>query len=296
MGQLADPKPSKPGSQGRVRQDIHGISSSPAIRINSSLDGRPLVSAGFPVRQRERLLAAPQDLDGHGMFSKFSIRTKIVSIVCLLLFALAGMGLLAAKSMRSLNATTEDIASNWLPSVKALGELNAGVISYRAALRAHMLAETIEDKEAVEKALEKIVEGNTRIRKSYERMISSAEERALYDDWSKHWQDYKDMATKIMELSRKEAGHLPRAALDLNKQATKIGNEADAILRKDIDLNNKGADDETRTAADTYSSVLTMLAAIVGITVLLGAGISYYVIRDVSAGISAIVKLMRALG
>ena len=40
------------------------------------------------------------------MFSKFSIRTKIVSLVCLLLVALAAQGALSAMSMRSLNADT----------------------------------------------------------------------------------------------------------------------------------------------------------------------------------------------
>ena len=39
----------------------------------------------------------------------------------------------------------------WLPSIRALGELRTGVISYRNVLREHMLAETLEEKEAVGK-------------------------------------------------------------------------------------------------------------------------------------------------
>jgi methyl-accepting chemotaxis protein len=230
------------------------------------------------------------------MFSKFSIRTKIVSLVSLLLLALAGMGWLSATSLRSLNANTEEIASNWLPSIKALGELNAGVVSYRAVLRSHLLAETLEEKTTVEKTLAGIVESNTRIRRAYEPMISTPEERALYDDWSKRWDQFKAISAKVMELSRQEAGHLPRAALDLSKEATKVSLEADAILAKDVELNDKGAAEETRAAKQTYSSVLTMLAVIVGLAILLGAGVSFYVIRDVSAGIASIVEPMQALG
>ena len=141
------------------------------------------------------------------MFMKFAIRTKIICIVSILLLALAGSGLLAASNMRAMNADTHEIATNWLPSLKTLGDFNAGIILYRATLRAHMLAETIEEKDAVEVALEKIVEKNRGIRKSYEAMIATPEERALYNDWAKHWQEYKDIATKVIELSRKEAGH-----------------------------------------------------------------------------------------
>ena len=230
------------------------------------------------------------------MFMKFAIRTKIISVVSVLLLALAGTGFLAARDMRAMNANTNEIATNWLPSVKALGELNVGIVSYRAALRAHLLAETVEEKEAVEKTLEKIVESNDKIRKSYETMIASPQEQALYDDWSKHWQEYKEIATKVLQLSHKEAGHLPREALELNKHASKVGNESDVILNKDIELNNTGAEKETRLAAETCSSALTILAVIVGMATILGAAFSFYVVRDISMGIASIVSPMRALG
>ena len=230
------------------------------------------------------------------MFVRLSIRAKITAVVAVLLVTLVGTGMLAIFKLRALNENTVRIATNWLPSVKTLGELHAGTISYRATVRAHLLAETLEDKLAVEKTLASILENNTKIRASYERMISSPEERALYDDWSKHWQEYKDLIAKVMELSRKEAGHLPREALELNKQAVKLGNESDSMLAKDIALNNSGADKETTTAAETYHSALFMLAAIVGFAVLLGAVVSFYVVRDVSRGIASIVKPMQSLG
>jgi len=113
------------------------------------------------------------------MFSKFSIRAKIVTVVSLLLAALAGM-VPAAKEIQAINGNTAEIATNWLPSVRELGELHAGVISYRATIRAHLIAETIEEKAAVEKTLAGIVENNTAIRKRYETMISGPEERQQF--------------------------------------------------------------------------------------------------------------------
>ena len=65
------------------------------------------------------------------MLAKYSIRAKITAVVALLLVAMTGMGLLAVRNMRAINASTVDIATNWLPSVRALGDLRAGVITYR---------------------------------------------------------------------------------------------------------------------------------------------------------------------
>jgi methyl-accepting chemotaxis protein len=231
------------------------------------------------------------------MFAKLSIRSKIIALVAFLLVAIAGMGLLAVQEMRAMNANTVDIATNWMPSVKILGDLRSGVITYRNVVREHMLAETLEDKLAVEKTLAGVVDGNNKIRATYEPMIVSAEERVLYNDWVKSWEEYKRGTEEVMALSRKEAGKAPHEAHELNtKTVNKISLAADEILKKDIDLNDAGANKATRDAADTFSSAFMMIAAILGAAIVIGAGVSFYVVRDISSGIASIVNPMQALG
>ena len=231
------------------------------------------------------------------MLSKLSIRVKITAVVAILLFAMAGMGLLAVYNMRAINANTVDIATNWLPSVRVLGDLRAGVITYRNVIREHMLGENAEEKAAAEKILATVVEGNTKIREQYEQLITSPEERANYADWSRTWDEYRKGTEQVMALSRKDAGKVAHDAHELNTQkVNKIGIESDNILKKGIDLNNTGADKAKDDAASNYSSALMMLAAILGTAVLAGIGVSFYLIRDVSNGIASIVKPMQALG
>jgi methyl-accepting chemotaxis protein len=241
--------------------------------------------------------ACAQEQETFVMLSRLSIRAKITSVVALLLFAMAGMGLLAVYNMRAINANTVDIATNWLPSVRVLGELRAGVITYRNVVREHMLGETAEDKEAAEKILAGVVESNTKIRQQYEPLVTSPEERALYAEWSKTWDEYKKGTQEVMALSRKNPGHFPHEAHELNsKTVNKIGLDSDTILKKDIDLNNNGADKAKDDAAANYSSALMMLAAILGVAIIAGIAVSFYLVRDVSNGISSIVKPMQALG
>jgi methyl-accepting chemotaxis protein len=210
---------------------------------------------------------------------------------------MAGMGLLAVRNMQAINANTVDIASNWLPSVRVLGELRAGVITYRTVIREHMLAETLDEKLAAEKTLATVIESNTKIRHDYEQLISTPEERALYNDWSKLWEEYKQGTEQVMALSRKAAGQIAHEAHELNaKTVNKIGIEADNILKKDIDLNNTGADKAASDAAGNFTSALAMVAVILGFAVVIGVGVSIYLVRDVSNGIASIVKPMQALG
>ncbi|MGZ3352662.1 MAG: MCP four helix bundle domain-containing protein, partial [Xanthobacteraceae bacterium] len=231
------------------------------------------------------------------MFANYSIRAKITTVVAFLLVAMTGMGLLAVKNMRSLNASTVDITTNWLPSVRILGELRAGIITYRNVVREHMLAETADDKAAVEKTLAGVVESNTKIRQTYEPMITSPEERALYNEWVQLWEKYKKGTEEVMALSRKEAGKVPHEAHELNaKTVNKISLDADAVLKKDIDLNNAGADKAGTDAADNYTFAFALLAVILGVAAIVGIAVGIYLVRDVSSGIASIVKPMQALG
>src|SRR3954469_9080707 len=217
------------------------------------------------------------------MLATISIRAKIISVVAFLLVAMAGMGLLAVMKMRSMNANTADIPTSWMPSGRVLGDLRAGVITYRNVIREHMLSETLDEKLAMEKTLATVIEANAKFRKTYEGMITSPEERALYGEWSKFWEEYKKGTQEVMALSRKEAGKIPHEAHELNtKTVNKIGIESDEILKKDIDLNNKGGDPAASDAADNYASAFMMLAVILGAAVLAGIGVSFYLVRDVS--------------
>ncbi|GLR92926.1 MULTISPECIES: methyl-accepting chemotaxis protein [Bradyrhizobium] len=231
------------------------------------------------------------------MFAKLSIRTKIISVVAFLLVAMTGMGLLAVMKMRSMNANTVDITTNWMPSVRVIGDLRASVITYRNVVRQHMLAEALEDKLATEKTAATVTEALAKVRSKYEAMISSPEERALYNQWSKLWDDYKKGTEEVMALSRKEAGKLPREAQELNsKTVNKIGLQADEVLNKDIELNTNGGDRAAQDAADSYAYAFMLVSVILGAAVVIGLGLSFYLVRDVSSGIDSIIQPMQALG
>ena len=231
------------------------------------------------------------------MLANVSIRAKITAVVAFLLLATTGMGLLAVRNMRAIDASTADITTNWLPSVRVLGELRAGVITYRNVIREHLLSETAEEKAATEKVLATVVESNAKLRQSYERLITSPEERALYNDWVQLWERYKKGTEEVIALSRKSVGKPPHEAHELNaKTVNKIGVEADGVLKKSIELKNAGADKAGSEAADNYAFAFWVVVAITGIATIVGIAIGFYLIRDVSRGIASIVAPMQALG
>jgi len=231
------------------------------------------------------------------MLARLSIRAKITAVVAFLLIAMTGVGLLAIVNMRAINANAVDIQTVWLPSVRVLGDLRAGIITYRNVIREHMLAVTLEEKLADEKILAGVVDSNAKIRSSYEALISSPEERALYREWLELWDSYKKGTEQVMALSRDSAGRFPTEAHDLNsKTVNPIGLKADAILKQAIENTNHGADAAGNAASDEYALVFKILVLMIGLAVTIGIAVGIYLIRDVSRGIASIVTPMQALG
>ncbi len=137
------------------------------------------------------------------MFAKYSIRTKITVVVAFLLVAMSAMGALNIRQMYTINSATVDIVNNWLPSVRVLGELRAATITYRAIVRSHLLATDEAGKQLQEDLLAKWITNTDKARKTYEPLITSAEERALYDEFSTSWAEYLAGVKEVLVLSRK---------------------------------------------------------------------------------------------
>ena len=231
------------------------------------------------------------------MLASLSIRAKITAVLAFLLIAMTGMGLLAVRKMQAINANAVDIQTSWLPSVRALGELRSGVVNYRNVLREQMLGETMEAKLASEKNLAGIVERNNAIRARYEKLITSPEERAIYQEWGTAWAAYKKVADEVMVLSRQAVGKVPHDAHELHtKVASPMSTSADVLLDKDIELNTRGADAAGADANAGYNAAFLLLSIILAASAVIGIGVGIYLVKDVSAGIASIVKPMQALG
>ncbi|PZA10435.1 methyl-accepting chemotaxis protein [Rhodopseudomonas palustris] len=231
------------------------------------------------------------------MLSSLSIRTKIIALVALLLVALSGVGGLGLLKMRTLNNSTIDIGTNWLPSIRALGDIRTTLAMYRVTLRAHAMEVTAEGKATAAKRIARVEDTINKQLEIYRKMITSPEEKALYQDFTKELNLYLDGAKKAVEMSQQSLGQsTAELGVYLTKTLGPIGSRVDALVQKSVDVNNRGSDESTATAEATYSSALMIVITILVLAIAFGAIASYLVIRDISRGIASIIAPMQALG
>jgi methyl-accepting chemotaxis protein len=227
------------------------------------------------------------------MFSKLSIRTKIISVVSFLFVAMIFMGVFSFFEMRRINASTHEIQTNWMPSIRWLSEMRVQSARYRAILRDHLLITDPKAQADITKNLEDRIKEYDRASSKYEELISLPEERALFGELTKLRQNYLDAAHEIIALSK--AGNIAQAVVVNVEKGTPPGRAMDNTLAKLVELNDKGAAASGNEANNSYVLSVGILLATLGAAILLGLGSAIYLVRDIARGIDSVTKPMQAL-
>ena len=225
-------------------------------------------------------------------FSRLSISAKLFAIVSFLFLVIAVIGGFAFMQMRAINAAAQAIQTEWLPSVRWIGEMRVQSARFRAVLRDHLIVADAERAD-VDKNLAARKADFEKAAKAYRPLISSPAEQELADQLEKQWQSFASASAEVQSLATK--GNVA-AAKEINaSKVVPVGRAMDGTLARLVELNDKGAEAAGRGAEATYWSALLLMAVILGGAIVLGLGTAIYVTRDIRRGIGSILKPMGQL-
>ena len=236
---------------------------------------------------------ASSDKASVAMLSKFTIKSQLLGIVLGLLAGLTAIGLFAIKEIKLINGAAQEIQINWLPSVSWVGALKSAANEYSGTIPIHILNTDDNAMASIERDIEASRAEVEKARSSYETLISSSEERRLYDEFVRNWNGYLREVETVIEHSRRNDNVVAR---DLNSQkALPLLKAANDILDKLVDLNNRGAADASQLATDSYNSGLRWVIALLAAAIVLGLTAAIAVVRSITSGIASINAPMQLL-
>jgi methyl-accepting chemotaxis protein len=229
----------------------------------------------------------------HPMFG-LSIRTLLMGLFAIMVAVVVGLGAFALVNIADVNASTVDIATNWMPSVSNLRALEYQAARFRTDEARHVMSTADAAMDAVERDIAQRLAGIEKIRRAYEPRISSSEEKAGYEAFARDWDAYMKIHAALLKKSRanqnEEAGKLYR------EDAGTPFNAVGADLDKLVDLNTRGADDATRTAAASYGTAWLATLVFIAIGAAIAIGAMVFVLVGVARPLLALVAAMKRLG
>ncbi|KAF0862524.1 HAMP domain-containing protein [Pseudomonas sp. LD120] len=204
-----------------------------------------------------------------------SLRNMNIAPRAFLGFAMIGglmliLGVFALNQMSKIRGATEDVTQNSVPSINSLNEftqltLRLRVLSYRLLVN--------READVQQKTMELQELRNQQIRSArtvYEKLISSPEEKAAYDQYVQLLGQYRQIEERMKSLSRNNQIDELRNLLN-----TELLNNSEAMngaLNRLLAINTRQSQDTNQQAAEEYSSavnlVVVLLVLATGLTLL----------------------------
>ncbi|NMC48314.1 MAG: methyl-accepting chemotaxis protein [Desulfovibrio sp.] len=208
------------------------------------------------------------------------LSTKLIGSFGLLLVLLLACGLLAYNEMHVIYDDAEELATNWLPSIKTVAFMENKFQSFRRQELQHILASSDEEMRGYEKSMQEAADAIKNAQQTYEQLISSDEEQSEYQQCKTLMEKYFRAHEEIFTRSKNNEKD---AAIALANAESRIAfRSAYDSFQKLVEMNNAGADIAVHAAEDTFSSGTWYILILVSAAILIGAGAALVVIRSVS--------------
>jgi methyl-accepting chemotaxis protein len=147
--------------------------------------------------------------------------------------------------------------------------------------------------DSVESDLQRRGAAAERVRKAYEALISSPEERAAYESYARRWDEYLTQKATMLKLSR---AHRNEEAAALYKSGSAAFEAIIVDLQKIIDINTVGAKQATEDAAAGFTAARFATFVFMGIGAAIAFSAMIFVFVGIARPLIALVAGMKKLG
>jgi methyl-accepting chemotaxis protein len=198
-----------------------------------------------------------------------------------LIFLLA-LGIISIQRMSVVNDQSTILAENWMPSIKVVEEINTNTSDLRIAEYEHVLSQAPEDMKKAENTMETILSTMKKNRAEYEKLISTPEEKALYEEFSKKFDTYMEIHKQLMILSSQNK---TEEATQILRKGGKVFDDFSEVALKLVKINVDGGNQASLTGDEIYSQAKITMISIIIISILLGMFVAFLITRSITSSL-----------
>ena len=221
------------------------------------------------------------------------ISTRLYGAFTLLVMLLIGLASAAAIQLSTLNNATEDIADNWLPSVRTVNEMKSQILRVRLTLTTHVLTTDDAALAVIDKELVTERDALNQLRTRYEALISGDEERKLYNQFVEERRNVLAIDDRVLSHSRKNENDQARALMD--GESEKLFEQSIDTLDNLVKVNSEGANASRTAAAKTYSEAQATLLVVAVMAITLAIVAAVWLVRSITKPLAQAVQVAQSV-
>jgi signal transduction histidine kinase len=222
-----------------------------------------------------------------------SIRFHLAAVFLFFFALVVVLGSFSIWRLSNFNLLSADVAEVWLPTTRALGDLNNYTSDFRAVEGGNLLSSDPSETAASEKEMEVLDRAIAASEREFEAIRHDTAETELYNQFKARWEDYRGIVNRMLALSRsnrkddarKIYGSSSRAAYDA---------ASDTLGRLTDQAVTRAQAAGQRLAAAYHQAFWLIILAIVIAGILVVAAL-FHVSRFISAPLLLLADRMRRL-
>ncbi len=223
-----------------------------------------------------------------------AIRTKIVVSFVAVMSLLAVLGATALQRMSVMNAATDQITQNSLPSVVALDGMVAALGQFRVILLRTGIAGTDKAARDAEFAkLDEIIKAFQAMQDACAPLVDPGTEEKLFAEVRAAWGAYREGGAHLRQLL--VADNLTDAKAFVFGELGGMADRAQTALRADMKYNADTAAAQGVTASEVYASARQYVLGFVLVAAIVALLAAIFLIRSIAAPIRAMTVVTRRL-
>ncbi|WP_246008363.1 methyl-accepting chemotaxis protein [Afifella aestuarii] len=224
---------------------------------------------------------------------KLNLKSTLTAIFGVLVVLMVALGWTSVSKLAQIQANVENEATNWVPSIDTINKINTTTSDLRIAQIANLMATDPEAKQTLKTAIAANIEKIATLRAKYEPLISSDEERKLYQDFSAKFTEYLSLEPQVARFI--EAGQTAEANDLLTGQMKRIFDSFSNDLMSAVQINNEGAASDYEKSVSAYNSARLQLFIAIAFGVIIAGAAMVYVSTGVIRPIGRITGVMTDL-
>ncbi|CDG81577.1 methyl-accepting chemotaxis protein [Janthinobacterium agaricidamnosum] len=222
-------------------------------------------------------------------FLDLKIATKLILSFSAVLVLTVILGVSGIMSMARINSASTELSSDWMPSVLTAMSLRTDVAELRRWELAHLLAPGDAGMAKYEQrmlvTIAKVKDDNDK----YAKLVSSPEEKAVFEEFTKTYAGFLVEHAKLVELSHQMKKEEARA-VSMNT-SLQLMEHTTELLNKLVAINTEGGDNSSKSANRVYAEArLLSIGLLIG-NVVIGLALAFWVARIVSRPLNQAVSL-----
>ncbi|WP_341938941.1 methyl-accepting chemotaxis protein [Marinimicrobium sp. C2-29] len=196
-----------------------------------------------------------------------------------LLLLLISQGIFALYEMSQMDEISTEINEDWLPGVRAVGDLGTSIMRYRVFT---LRVAADDDPVMVKENIERLRAIKTDVRKNqarYEEVINTVEERAVYDRYVEAQEEYFENSDILVDYA--QDGDFGSAMGIVN---IALGGPADRMAEALLELSNinqEGSREADARGKAVFVEAQTAVIAAIVVAVLLVIGLAVFLARSI---------------